>query len=399
MKNFRLILAGLLLVLLASGCAKKAAQPLSLEDTPPNHYLRGMELVDEGKLPMADARFTRALELDPDYAPGYAGKALVTAMGVPFQSSGKHRKIELDSFRDLIDKADGKATTTADKFIVAVTAMRAETAAKDSKWLKDVRKWYSRAAKIRKIDEGRLPYYRNVEARDYFMGKAWFEAGEYREARTLLGMVVGGDVGRWHQKANILYSRAQKIEWAIANYTVTGVSRIIASKERVSRADVAALMVSELKVDKLFAGRLASTPVPAPSFVPADVKDHRFRTEIVDMLKWKVRGLEPVYDAASHAELFQPSRPVTRKEMALALEDILIKVSGDATLADRHFGQDNSPYIDVKPTEAYYNAVVNAVSRNLMQTDISGAFRPNDAMDGAELLLAVVRLRNAVNIY
>ena len=89
----------------------------------------------------------------------------------------------------------------------------------------------------------------------------------------------------------------------------------------------------------------------------------------------------------------------SRKEMALALEDILIKVSGDESLANKFFGQTSSPYGDVKPTEAYYNAVVNVVSRNLMETDLSSAFRPNDDLDGAELLLAVVRLRNAVNVY
>ena len=85
--------------------------------------------------------------------------------------------------------------------------------------------------------------------------------------------------------------------------------------------------------------------------------------------------------------------------MALALEDVLIKVSGDETLANKYFGQESSPYVDVKPTAAYYNAVVNVVSRNLMETDLTGAFRPDDDLDGAELLLAVVRLRNAVNVY
>jgi hypothetical protein len=39
------------------------------------------------------------------------------------------------------------------------------------------------------------------------------------------------------------------------------------------------------------------------------------------------------------------------------------------------------------------------VSRNLMETGLSGAFRPEDVADGAELLLAVMRLRDAMNIY
>ncbi len=397
MRSVKLILAGLIAILLLAGCAPKGATPLSIEDTPPNHYLRGMELIENGKAAEAEARFARALELDPKYAPGFAGQALVVALGVESQADAKHREIELDKFRALLDKGYGKAKTPADKFIVAVTAVRAETVAKDARWIKGADKWYTKGHVIKKIDEGSLPYYRNIEALDYFMGKAWFEAGEYTKAKDMLGMVVGKDLGKWHQPANALYARVQKIERAIANYTVTGISKAIAAKESVSRADVAALLVNELNLDRLFGG--LDDLQPKADFIPADVVDHPFKAEIIGVLKWNVRGLEPVYDATTKAELFKPAELVSRKEMALALEDILIKVSGDESLANKFFGQTSSPYGDVKPTEAYYNAVVNVVSRNLMETDLSSAFRPNDDLDGAELLLAVVRLRNAVNVY
>lgn len=399
MRNAKLLLTGLMAVLLLAACTPKGAEPLSVEDTPPNHYLRGMELIDQGKAAEAGRRFARALELDPKYAPGFAGQALVSALGVASQVDADHRKIELDKFRELLDKGYSKAKTPADKFIVAVTAVRAETAAKDAKWIKAASKWYDKGHVIKDVNEDSLPYYRNVEVLDYFMGAAWLEADEYHKAKDALGKVVSKDVGKWHQKANALYARVQKIERAIANYTVTDVSKAIAAKEEVSRADLVALLVNELNLDKLFAGRLSAKPVPEASFEPADVVDHPFKVEIVDVLKWNVRGLEPEYDATTKAELFHPGDPVSRKEMALALEDILIKVSGDESLSNKYFGQETSPYGDVKPTEAYYNAVVNVVTRNLMETDLSGAFRPDDNLDGAELLLAVVRLRNAVNIY
>lgn len=397
MRCYRLFFAGLMAMALLAGCGPKGVKSDSPEDTPPNHYLHGMELVDEGRLAEAQARFARALELDPKYAPGFAGEALVVAMGMETQPDAEHREIELDRFRSLLGKGYGKAKTPADKFIVAVSAVRAETAAKDFKWVKAVEKWYAKGRVIKEIDEGALPYYHNVEALDYFMGKAWFEAGEYAKSKEMLGKVVSKDMGKWHQSANALYARVQKIEQAIVNYTVTGVSKTIAAKDSVSRADVAALIVSELHPDKLF-GRLDAVR-PKADFTPADVVDHPFKAEIVELLKWNVRGLEPVYDETTRAELFKPAAPVSRKEMALTLEDILIKVSGDKSLATKYFGQANSPYGDVKPTEACYNAVVNVVTRNLMETDLSGAFRPDDNLDGAELLLAVVRLRNAVNIY
>ena len=80
-----------------------------------------------------------------------------------------------------------------------------------------------------------------------------------------------------------------------------------------------------------------------------------------------------------------------RKELAFILEDLLTKITGDEKLATAYFGQQRSQYPDVSPSSPWFNAVVNVVSRNLMETGLSGAFRPDDVADGAELLLAVMR--------
>ena len=400
MQSMKFIVTGLVMALLLAACGPKGAEQTSPEDTPPNRYRAGMELVDEGKLTEAAGMFARAIELDPDYAPGYAGQALLAAMEVPTQPDAKHLKVQLSNFRDLLSKASSEASQPADKLIVATTGVRCETVAKDgkdNKWMKKVAKWYDKGAIIKNVDEGSLPYYENVEALQFFMGKAWFEAGEYTKSKEMLAMVVGSDMGKWHTKANALYARVQKIEQAIANYTVSGVSKAIAAKEQVSRADVATLIVIELKLDSLFSGKLSATEAPGADFIPADVIDHPFKREILNVMKWNVRGLEPIADATTRANLFKPNKPVDRKEMSLVLEDIIIKVSGDDSLATKWLGQDSSPYPDVKPSAAYYNSVVNVVTRNLMETDIAGRFRPNDDLDGAELLLSVVRLRNAVN--
>jgi len=38
-------------------------------------------------------------------------------------------------------------------------------------------------------------------------------------------------------------------------------------------------------------------------------------------------------------------------------------------------------------------------SRNLMETELSGEFRPDDEVDGAEALLAIKVLKQTMNIY
>lgn len=401
MQGMKTLFFGLLMTLLLAACGPKGAEPLSPEDTPPNRYRSGMELIEEGDAVAAAAMFSRAIELDPDYAPGYAGQALLAAMEVPTQPDADHREVQLKAFRKLLDKATSEATEPADKLIVATTGIRCETVARDgatpARWMKHVAAWYEKGRVIRDVDEGALPYYKNVEALEYFMGLALFEAGEYAKAREMLGMVVASDMGKWHVEANAFYARIQKIEQAVTNYTVSGVSEAIAAKESVTRADVATLVVTELELDTLFSGKLTATEAPGADFTPVDVMNHPFKREILNVMKWNVRGLQPKLDGTTQARLFMPDKRVDRKEIALVLEDIIIKVTGDEALATKWLGQESSPYADVKPTEAHYNAVVNVVTRNLMETDLTGRYRPDDDLDGADLLLSVVRLRNAVN--
>ncbi len=398
MREFKFLLVGLLAVALFAGCQPKTTST-SPEDTPPVHYLKGMQMVDKGKIMEAKVHFDRAVELDDGFAPGYAGQALLGALAAKDVEDAKARKKAVDMFRSILFRADKKASkakrSAVEQFVVDVTAIRCETMAKGDRWLHRAELRYDSGRKLEGIGKDDLTYYGDVEALPFYMAKAWYEAGEYGEATKMLALVTQAHVSVWDQPAADLFARIHKIERAMASYTVSGVSKIIAAKESVSRADVAALIVAELDPNTLF--RKIDTIQPAAEFVPTDVVDNEYRAQIVELIKWNIRGLEPVYDRLTQAKLFKPTEPVTRKVMALALEDILIKVTGDESLATKFFGQDVSPYSDVKPTSAYYSAVVNCVTRNLMETDMSGTFRPDDVLDGAELLLAVVRLRNAVN--
>ena len=183
--------------------------------------------------------------------------------------------------------------------------------------------------------------------------------------------------------------------------TVGDVGKTIAVKEKVSRADLAALLIDEMKIDKLMAGRipLASQAARTAEFTPADMTGHPFKEEVLTLMKWNVRGMEPKYDDTTRAYLFKPADPVTRGEMAFILEDILIKLTGDEKLATAYFGQERSPFPDVRPSSSLYNAVMNMTTRSIMESELSGEFRINDPVDGAEALLAIRMLKQKMNIY
>jgi hypothetical protein len=236
------------------------------------------------------------------------------------------------------------------------------------------------------------------------MGMAYFRgAHDFSRARDLFRQVLDAKrEGKWHEKSDTAWRKADKVSRATAGITIGDVGHKIALQDDVSRGDLAALLIDEVKIDKLFAGRIpvqSQVKAKQTSFTPADVLEHPFKHEILTLMKWNVRGLEPQYDPTTTANLFHPNQAVSRKALAIVLEDIVIKLTGDEQLASKFLGQDTSPVPDVTPTASWFNAAMTAVTRNLMEAGLSGEFRPNDTADGAEVLLAARSLKQRLNLY
>jgi len=283
-----------------------------------------------------------------------------------------------------------------------VAALRVHTLIKDRNWLAQAEAAYREAMDM-KVDEKLLDYYQGQEAAAYFMGLAYLDGFEFRKAEDKFRETLGARRdGKWNEPADRAWKRTSKILRAMGGITVGDVGKKIAVKDSVSRGDLAALLIDEMKLDRLFAGRI---PVKSQldrmqaEFTPADVLNHHFKEEILTILKWKVRGLEPKADEVTRAYLFKPDEKVTRGEMAFILEDVLIKLTGDEKLATAFFGQDRSPFPDVKPTSPFYNAVLNMTTRGIMEGELSGEFRINDPVDGPEAILAVRMLQQKINIH
>ncbi len=390
-------------VLVFSGCAKQAPKCVSPEDNPAHHYSSGMELIDAGKTDQAMDKFERAIYCDSGYGPAYAGAAIVSAEKAVSAKDDAHRQVDADRAFDLIESAEDNAATPADDFAWRLASMRIYTALKPTrKWLGHVEDDYKKVMKL-KVDERRLLYYEGREAASFFMGAAYLEAREFQAARDRFSDVLNEKkAGRWNARADVMWAKADRIVRALAGVTLGDMGKDIAVKDSVTRGDMAALLIDEVKIDRLFAGRI---PVKSeidklkPEFIPVDIKDSPFREEALTMMKWGIRGLEPVYDEGSKAYLFHPDEPVKRKDFALALEDILIKITGDSKIASAFLGHAKSPFPDVSPTAAWYNAVMNVTTRNIMETDLSGEFRPDAVVDGAEAVLAIRVLKQRLNIY
>ncbi|MBN2373308.1 S-layer homology domain-containing protein [bacterium] len=392
-----------ILMLAGFGCAAKKVGYPSPEDNPEHHYVQGMLALEKGDAETAGAKFERSLFLDKTYSPAMSGMALVMAMRAKGQADAKHQEVDITESMNYLKNANKKAKDNAQKFIYYTTAIRVNAVAKPKGWLDRCEELFGFAWDIKDLSSKVLPYYYGKEAAAYFMGKAYMEAYEFRKAEDKFALVLSeGSGGKWHPFANSAYQKTQKILRATAHSTIGNVAKAIAVKDEVNRADVAALLLNEVKLDKLFAGRIpveVEIVSASPEFIPADIMDSPFRNEILTTLKWNLRGIEPQYDETSKAFLYKPESPVKRKELAMALEDILINLLGDENIATKHIGAERSLFPDVKASSAWYNAVTTVTSRGLMEPELSGEFKPEDYVDGASLLLAVFKLKGVLNIF
>lgn len=396
-----------LLILLAlfsvlAGCATPPARCTSPEDNPRHHYLRGMEALESLKADLALEKFDRTLYCEEQFSAANSGRAIALALKSRGQSDSNFKAIEVERVMESLEKARKTAETDNDRFEYQVAVIRVNLLLKGDKWLAASEDAY-REALNQKLDEKLLDYYQGQEAAIYFMGLAYLEACEFRKAEDKFSETLGvRKDGKWNEPADRAWKKTAKIVRAMGGITVGDVGKKIAVKESVNRGDFAALLIDEMKLDKLFAGRI---PVKSQlnrmqaEFTPADVTNHHFKDEIQTMMKWKVRGLEPKFDETTKAYLFKPGDAVSRGEMAFILEDVLIKLTGDEKLATAFFGQERSPFPDVKPTSPFYNAVLNMTTRNIMEGELSGEFRISEPADGAEAILAVRMLRQRINIY
>ncbi|GER92374.1 S-layer protein [hot springs metagenome] len=402
-KQWILVSITIFILFFLSNCApKEVVKCTSPEDNPQHHYLMGMKALEDGKIDVAQSKFERAIYCEEKFSPAHSGLAIVSAEKAKAQTDAGFRKVEIDRAMEYLKKANKLSETNEDKFDYLTAAIRVYTILKTQDWLKKAEEAFS-DIRMLKIDERKLSYYQGVEAADYFMGLAYLEAFEFRQARDKFADVLNAKrEGKWHEKADKAWKKTDKIVRAMAGITVGDVGRKIAVKDSITRGDLAALLIDEMKIDKLFAGRIPVQSVidkMKAEFIPADILNYHFKDEILTILKWKVRGLEPKYDEMTKAYLFKPTDVVKRGEMAFILEDVLIKLTGDEKMATAFFGHSKSPFPDVRATSPFYNAVMNMTTRGIMEGELSGEFRIDAPVDGAEAILAIRVLKQKMNVY
>jgi hypothetical protein len=339
---------------------EKKVSPVSVMDRPEVHYDLGMKKLESQEIKAAISEFQRAVDLDPKYSPAYSGLAIASAMNGEEKAAYEN-----------LEKAKKEAKKVENKLIYHTAAIRVETALLGENWLDKSKDHYEKGSGL---EGGKAEL-------TYFYGVANESAQEFDAAMGLYRQVIDMKEGRvieadqhWKQIQDIL--RAQP---------GSSYGREMASREKVTKAELCVLLLEEIQLDELFRKRAIhkASNVAERIVVPYDVQDHELRNAVLKLMPWKLRGLDTTDN------MFHPDKAVTRGEFSMLAEDIMIKISGDDGLATRYITESESPFSDLESSSPYFNSAMVTTIRGMLRANSSAQFRTVEPISGADVLLAL----------
>ena len=374
----------LALGVMITSCAKPPRKPEAALDTPEHHVFSGNKLLEKGDYAGAQREFVLAMQLDKKYSPAYVGLGLAFGYQNAFPTAYENMK-----------KAKSLAQKPEDKVNARVGMIRLYSLERKEKWINKAEDEFEDAIKINP----------KSSAAYFYMGRAYKFAFNFDKAGEMFKQVLNIN-DKYLVEADNEWKVVQKIQRAAPGSLI---GKKIALIEEITRADVAALFVQELLLEKLYEKRTpkrfdTSFQAPVKKFeadrivkaeAATDIQSHVLRTDIKTIMRLGVRGLEPSPD-----HKFFPNEKITRAAYAMMIEDILIKVSGDEKLATKFFGS-KSPFPDLRNDLPYFNAVMVMTSRGVMEAkDLStGEFAPMGTVSGADALLIIRKLKDELRFF
>ena len=387
--NLHRLLAALALGVLIISCSAKMQLRLTQLDTPEHHTFAGVILLNQEKFADAGREFELALKLDPYNAKAHAGVGLVRAYHGDFAGGFTAIKEAEKYAQSNEERIFALVGTIRVNNLSHATCLRigAECTSNDP-WIKSSKQAFDQAVLI---DSRAASAY-------YFMGESYVTVLELEPAGRMFNRILDLN-GDYVTEAANRWRLVQKIQRAMPE---TMIGKKIALMERITRADMALLLMEEMKINVLYAlrtPRAFSAPLDDSvktgnkmkrSATATDISRHPRKTDIEGIIRIGTRGLDLYPDGT-----FRPDEQLDRASYAMIFEDILIRISGDHSLATRFIGSP-SAFIDLQTDLPYYNAVMLATSRGIMDAKdkASGTFAPLSPVTGVEALLMIRKIRD-----
>ncbi|MFO7810790.1 MAG: S-layer homology domain-containing protein [Candidatus Delongbacteria bacterium] len=373
------------------GCSKDMRKSESVLDNPGIHISMGMKLFNDGNYVEAKKRFDDAVKIDwkeEDKAGAYAGLAMFYAQQKDEKKALKNAKkaVKLDSELPLVHTCYGR------------TVMLLNSEGDSDNWFEDAEEHFDEAIELSKDqrDDSSL-----AEAY-YFKGMAAKKAYKFGKAKNAFSEVVKlKDI--YSTEADEEWETVQKIERAKPG---TKIGAKVALMDEVGKAEVAVLFVEEMKIEDVLDKREKKeydnqfTAPTDPMKYQTASKDQPAANDIAG--HWASDWIRIVLDKGVMGNApdnkFYPDKEITRAEYAMMLLRVMVLITGDESLYTKHFGEENSMFVDVRTDHYAYNAMAVAASRGFMKANINGEFELNETVSGADALLTIREFQNALRL-
>ncbi len=392
----------ILMVLLASGCAQQKAQPrdrVGSMDTPEFHVQRGDDALLSKQYENARSSYRKALSLNADHTGALSGLAAASAYEASRPNVSKSTRLAtLLKSEEQIEKALKTAKGKREEARAHSFAIQVYLALQlpEDDWHEKAKDHFEEAVDL--VPNDPAPY--------FFMGLAEARKLNYDPAGKMFDKVLSL-AGQYEAEANRELQRIQEIRRAMPG---SQFGARIANVEKITRADVAALFIAELRLDRIYKRKAKSTAGgyqapksqqkmkldPLQKYPDAvDITGHPLESSIKEVISLGVKGLGP-----DPAHKFHPDQEFKRAEFAQLIQDLLIRVTSDSSLAGRFIGE-TSPFPDVNENVWYYNAARTVVTRGLMTVNnkVTGEFEPMAHVSGADALLTIRTLKEILKEY
>ena len=301
----------LLSIFLLSGCA--TPQSVGRIDSSRHHVFNGFKFLDRNMIEEAEIEFRAAREKDPQYGPGHAGMAIIRVREGHF-GLGHH----------LLNQALTYSSDASTQYLAHVAGIRLYTEEKSKGWVENALAFYNRAVRV---DPLPMDAY-------YFMGLAYKESFNFQDAGKMFSRALECP-GEYYKEARKEFELMQ----AIQQYPPDSmIGKKVALAVQVNRAEVAALFAEELNLNEIVKDRQPSQPPPRT--IP-DIEDHPYRESIEFMIQSGICGFLVYPD-----NTFRPEAPLTRKDLAIITQNILLQTT-DRTDLESLFSKQKSPFSDV----------------------------------------------------
>lgn len=359
--GFRALIGVPIILLLACGGAQKEVRPESVLDTPEGAYAQGIDYLNQGKLDLAQQLFERSRDLartaKEPFAPAHEGIGLIHLERGNLETAEREMREAM--------KIDGNYANAR----VGMGRIRHAQGRLD-----DAINEYDKALKTKtKSGEEQPEAYK----------KAWLYKGRVLEDQNSMDQAELSyhnalEIDPQFIEASSAWERLQELRRATAGQS--DVMKKVAASPAVTRAEISAVLVEMLPLDRIYRHLMAEVDTPA------DIADSWARGYSEKVLAC---GILEVYPDGG----FHPDETLTRAELAATMQMILVEAFRDPSLATKYIGETKADFSDLSPQSPFYNPVRLMTSRGIMKGKMDGTFGVEEQVPGAEALEILRRLK------